>query len=427
MTKIKEIKAIEILDSRGNPTIKTTVFLSDKISAKAGVPSGASTGKSEAFELRDGDKKRYGGKGVLKAVENVNKIIAPKLIGVEVSAQQKIDDILVALDGTENKSLLGSNAILSVSMAVAKAGAKSKKTPLYQYLRQLALQKGMLLGESYKLPLPLMNVINGGAHANNNLSFQEFLIIPMPQGRKAKNYSFSQALECGTKIYHNLGEILTKNKKSTAVGDEGGYAPDFKANSEAIEFLVEAIKLSKYKPGGNVFLGLDVASTQLFKKGEYFLNGKQPYRPEKLVEYYAQLVAYYPIVYLEDPLEEESWENWSSLNEKIGKDVLVCGDDLFTTQTSRLAKGINEQAANSLIIKPNQVGTVSETLSTIKLAKESGTKVIISHRSGETLDAFISDLSVAVNAWGIKAGAPDRGERVAKYNRLLEIEAELNE
>lgn len=426
MTKIKNIKATEILDSRGNPTVKVNIFLTDGQHTHAAVPSGASTGANEAEELRDGDKKRYGGKGVLKAVSNVNNIIAEKLVGVDPTKQEKIDDILLALDGTQNKSNLGANAILAVSEAVAKAGAKAKKVPLYKHLRDLSNQWGIETGEEYKLPLPLMNVINGGAHANNNLSFQEFLIIPMPQGRKAKNYSFSDALETGTEIYHKLGEILKANKKSIAVGDEGGYAPDFKANTEAIEFLIEAIKTCRLKPGGNVFLGLDVASTQLFNKGEYSLNGKHPYKTEKLIEYYSQLVAYYPIIYLEDPLEEESWSDWISLTEKIGDKILVCGDDLFTTQSNRLARGINELAANSLIIKPNQVGTVSETLTTIKLARETGFKIIISHRSGETLDAFISDLAVAVNAWGLKAGAPDRGERVAKYNRLLEIEAELN-
>jgi len=413
MSKISKITAREILDSRGNPTIEATVEVSNGKLGKAAVPSGASTGKYEEKELRDKDG------GVSLAIKNIKTVIAEKLVGFDVEeGQEAADEAMVELDGTPNKSCLGENAILAVSLALARAAAASKKLPLFQYLREFAIAEGSEV-RGWQFPKPLFNILNGGAHAQNNLSIQEFMIIP--------HFSkFHEALEAGDKIYHVLGEILKSKKLSTGLGDEGGFAPNLKNNTEAIELLVEAIKKAGFNAGKNVSLGLDVAASELYSKSGYKLNGKGMLSAPKMADHFAQVAAYYPIEYLEDPLAEDDWDGWKEITEKLGDRLLISGDDLFVTQTARLAKGINEKAANAIIIKPNQVGTLTETISCVKMAKDAGFKTIVSHRSGETDDDFIADLAVAVGAWGIKAGAPARGERVAKYNRLLEIEEELD-
>ncbi len=414
MSKIKEIKAGEILDSRGNPTLEVRVTLDSGDMGITSVPSGASTGKYEALELRDGNPERYEGMGVLKAVKNINTIISEKLIGAEAENQKEIDSVLINLDGTPNKSKLGANAILGVSLAVCRAATKASNLPLYDYLRQLSA----ISNQQSAFPIPMFNILNGGVHASNKLSIQEFMIVP-------KFDSFALNLEAGSEIYHNLKAVLKEKGLGSGIGDEGGFAPHLDKNTEAIELILEAIKKAGFKAGKNVLLALDIASTQFYKNGKYSLNGDRLIA-EDLISLYIQWTAYYPIISIEDGLAEDDWGGWKILTEKLGDKIMLVGDDLFVTQTNRLSRGINEKSANGLIIKPNQVGTLSETLATIKMAHDAGYKIIISHRSGETNDDFIADLAVGVGAPYIKAGAPARSERLAKYNRLLEIEEEIN-
>ncbi|ABV33383.1 Phosphopyruvate hydratase [Pseudothermotoga lettingae TMO] len=410
--EIVDVKAREVLDSRGNPTVEVEVFLEDGTQASAIVPSGASTGKFEALELRDKEK-RYLGKGVLKAVKNVNEIIAPKIIGINVFEQVLIDQTMLELDGTDNKSKLGANAILGVSMAVARAAAQSLYLPMYQYLG----------GPNAKvLPVPFMNVINGGKHADNNLDIQEFMIVP------AGAPSFSEALRCGAEVFHTLKKILHGSGHVTSVGDEGGFAPNLSSNEEAIKVLIEAIKSAGYEPGKDVFIALDSAASSFYdaETGKYEIDGTKK-TTEELVDYYTNLVNKYPVISLEDPLDEEDWEGFVKLTEKIGKRVQIVGDDLYVTNVKRLQKGVQMKATNSILIKLNQIGTVTETLDTIEYAKQHGMTCVVSHRSGETEDTFIADLAVATNCGMIKTGSLSRSERIAKYNRLLRIEEELAE
>jgi enolase len=418
--KIKNIQAREILDSRGNPTIEVKVELINGVIAKDSVPSGASTGEHEALELRDGDKKRFGGKGVLKAVNNIEKIIAPKLTGVDVRQQIKIDTIMLNLDATENKNKLGANAILGVSLACARAAAVSLKMPLYKYLRQTFKLKE----KNWKLPLPMMNIINGGKHADNSLTIQEFMIVP-------RAASFAKRVRIGSEVFMALKKLLKDAGHQTLVGDEGGFAPNLKNNEDALKFIVAAIKKAGYKPGQDVGLGVDLALSEYYddKTGEYFLNSKnkkQSVSPDSLIKTLDSWLKKYPIISYEDPLAEDDWLNWVKLNGYLGDRVNLVGDDLFVTNVERLQFGIENNAANSILIKLNQIGSLTETIEAISLAKKHNYKVIISHRSGETDDTFISDLAVAVNADFIKAGSLSRFERVCKYNRLMEIEEELS-
>jgi len=411
---IREVLAREILDSRGNPTIEVDVVLEDGIVGRAAVPSGASTGAREALELRDKDPKRYGGKGVRKAVAHVDGVIGPALAGIEVFNQVFIDTALVEMDGTATKSKLGANAMLGVSMAVARAAAEWLGLPLYRYLGGV---------NTKDLPVPMMNVLNGGAHADNNVDVQEFMIIPVGAA------SFSEALRWGVECYHALKTVLKKRSLSTAVGDEGGFAPNLRSNEEALEALVEGIVRAGYKPGKDVVLGLDVAASELFARGKYRLEAEK--RPEKsrddLVSLYASWVKKYPIASIEDGMAEGDWQGWKLLTEALGGRVQLVGDDVFVTNPEILAKGIEEGIANSVLIKLNQIGTVTETLDCIRMALRAGYTCVVSHRSGETEDSIISDLAVALNLGQIKTGAPCRGERVAKYNQLLRIEEELGE
>ena len=416
---ITDIFAREILDSRGNPTVETEVTLAGEYSARASVPSGASTGRYEAVELRDGEE-RYLGLGVQKAVENVNVKILPLLRGANGLEQRAIDKMLIEADGTENKSSLGANAILSVSMAVARAAAKALRIPLYQYLGGACPKT---------LPIPMMNVINGGKHAKNALDFQEFMIVP------AGAQSFSEALRMGTEVYHSLKLILKKQNLSTGVGDEGGFAPDLKDASEVFKILQEAVAQAGYQPGKDIFFAMDAAASELYKEdtkvyefpGESKMKGQRISRKAKvLIEYYEDLVDEFPIISIEDGLSEDDWEGWEEMTRTLGSKVQLVGDDLFVTNTKKLKLGIQKQAANAILIKLNQIGTVSEALDAIEMAHRNGFRTVISHRSGETEDTFIADLSVAVNAGQIKTGAPCRTERVAKYNELLRIEEQLN-
>lgn len=416
---ITDIFAREILDSRGNPTVEAEVVLGGKYSARASVPSGASTGRYEAVELRDGEE-RYLGLGVRKAVENVNVKIAPLLQGVNGLEQRAVDKMLLEADGTENKTSLGANAILSVSMAVARAAANALNIPLYQYLGGI---------RPSVMPIPLMNIVNGGKHAKNSLDFQEFMIVPA--GAK----SFSQGLRMGTEIYHSLKILLKKNKLSIGVGDEGGFAPDLADASAVFKILQEAIDAAGYEPGKDVFFAMDAAASELYneKAGVYEFPGESKMKGQKisrkskvLIEYYEDLVNEFPIISIEDGLDEEDWEGWSELTKVLGNRIQLVGDDLFVTNTKKLKVGIQKCAANAILIKLNQIGTVSEAMDAIELAHRSGYRTVISHRSGETEDTFISDLAVAVNAGQIKTGAPCRMERVAKYNELLRIEEQLN-
>ena len=409
--EIIDVRAREVLDSRGNPTVEAEVTLDDGTVGRAIVPSGASTGKFEALELRDGDKSRYKGKGVLKAVKNVNEVIAPKLIGVNVFDQVLIDKILLELDGTENKSKLGANAILAVSMATARAGAEYAGEPLYRYLGGVSARV---------LPVPFMNVINGGKHADNNLDIQEFMIVP------AGAPSFREALRYGAEVFHTLKKILHEEGHVTAVGDEGGFAPNLKSNEEAIQVLIKAIEEAGYKPGEDVFIALDSAASSFYKDGKYFVDGKEM-SADELIDYYVSLVGKYPIISIEDPFDEEDWEAFVKFTEKVGDKVQVVGDDLYVTNVKRLSKGIEMNATNSILIKLNQIGSVTETLHTIDVAKKAGMSYIISHRSGETEDTFIADLAVATGSGMIKTGSLSRSERIAKYNRLLRIEEELGD
>jgi len=409
MATIVEVFAREILDSRGNPTVEVEVITESGFSGLAQVPSGASTGKFEAVELRDGDRKRYNGKGVRKAVKNVEEKIAPEIIGLDVRDQALIDQLLIELDGTPNKKRLGANAILGVSLAVAKAGAEATGLPLYAYIGGVGART---------LPVPLMNIINGGAHADNNLDIQEFMIVP------AGAPSFSESLRMGAEVFHTLKSILHKRGLSTAVGDEGGFAPSLSSNSEAIELILEAIKKAGYKEGKDVFIALDVASTELYKRGKYTIEGKT-LNSEEMVEYLEGLVNNYPVVSIEDGMAEEDWKGWKLLTERLCSKTQLVGDDLFVTNTERLARGIKEFVANSILIKLNQIGTLTETLEAVEMAHKAGYTTIISHRSGETEDTTISDVSVAVNSGQIKTGSLSRTDRLAKYNQLLRIEEEL--
>ena len=409
---ITDIIAREIMDSRGNPTVEVDVTLEDGTLGRAAVPSGASTGIFEAVELRDGDKTRYLGKGVLKAVENVNEIIAPEVIGMNVYDQVGVDQAMIELDGTPNKGKLGANAILGVSMAVAKAAAISLGLPLYQYLGGF---------NAKQLPVPMMNILNGGAHADNNVDIQEFMIMPV--GAE----SFAEALRMCAEIYHTLKSVLKGRGLNTAIGDEGGFAPNLASNEQALEVIVEAINKAGYKPGEQVCLALDVASSEIYKDGKYDLAGEGVVKTAaEMVEFYAQLVEKYPIISIEDGMAEDDWEGWALLTEKLGKKIQLVGDDLFVTNTERLSRGIESGTANSILIKVNQIGTLTETFDSIEMAKRAGYTCVISHRSGETEDATIADIAVAVNAGQIKTGAPTRTDRVAKYNQLLRIEEELS-
>jgi enolase len=408
---IEAVGAREILDSRGNPTVEVEVLLDDGIVQRAAVPSGASTGAFEAYELRDGDKSRYGGKGVLKAVNAVIDELGPAIEGLEASEQRLIDEVLIQTDGTENKSRTGANAILGVSLAVAKAAADSADLPLYRYLG----------GPNARvLPVPLFNVINGGEHADNGIDMQEFFLAPI--GAE----SFSESLRWGAEVYQVLKKELQAAGYATGLGDEGGFAPDLPSNREGLDFLVKAIEKAGFTPGSQIALGLDVAATEFFNDGVYRLDNKD-WTAEQLTDYYVDLVDSFPIVTIEDALAEDDWENWTALTERLGKKVQLVGDDLFVTNPSRLADGIKRGAANSLLVKVNQIGTLSETLDAIDLAHRSGYTTMLSHRSGETEDTTIADLAVAVNAGQIKTGAPARSERVAKYNQLLRIEEDLGD
>ncbi len=411
MGEIVQIRAREILDSRGNPTLEVEVWLEGGAFGRAAVPSGASTGTHEALELRDKDESRYHGKGVLRAVENVNNIIASELIGMESTAQAEIDALLIELDGTENKRRLGANAILGVSMAVAQASAQEVGLPLYAYLGGVG---------ATVLPVPLMNVINGGVHADNDLDIQEFMIVPLGAP------SFSEALRYGAETYHTLKKVLKEKGYRTSVGDEGGFAPEVKNTKEALEILVQAIEKAGYRPGEDIALALDAAASEFFKEGQYVLAGEgKTLSAEELVSFYAELIEEFPIISLEDGCAEDDWDGWKILNERLGNKIQLVGDDIFVTNISRLTRGITQKVANAILIKLNQIGTVTETLEAIRLAQTSAWRTVISHRSGETEDTFIADLAVAVNSGQIKTGAPARSERVAKYNQLLRIEEDL--
>ncbi|MBW6509961.1 MAG: phosphopyruvate hydratase [Desulfuromonadales bacterium] len=414
MSEIIDIYAREILDSRGNPTVEVEIALETGVIARAAVPSGASTGEREALELRDGDKSRYLGKGVLKAVEHVNEIIAVELQGWEASDQIGIDRKLLELDGTDFKSKLGANALLGVSMACAKAAAEDAGLPLYQYIGGI---------NAKELPLPMMNIINGGEHADNNVDIQEFMIMPV--GAE----SFKEALRMGAEIFHALKKVLKSKGYNTAVGDEGGFAPDLKSNEEALEVIVEAIKTAGYKPGEDILLALDVAASELYKDGKYNLaNEKQPLKTAaELVAFYEDLVERYPIISIEDGMAENDWDGWKLMTEKLGNKIQIVGDDLFVTNTKILKEGIDKGIANSILIKVNQIGTLTETLDAIEMAKRAGYTAVISHRSGETEDTTIADLAVATNAGQIKTGSLCRTDRVCKYNQLLRIEDELED
>lgn len=409
-TKISKIIGREIMDSRGNPTVEVDVTLADGSIGRAAVPSGASTGVHEALELRDGDKSRYGGKGVLKAVANVNNVLAKKLKGKEAAEQAELDAFMIELDGTPNKGKLGANAILGVSMAAAKAVANSKGMPLYRYIGG---QKACIL------PIPMMNIINGGAHADNNVDLQEFMV--MPTGACC----FREGLRMGAEVFHNLKKILHAKGLATSVGDEGGFAPDLKSNEEALEVIMQAIEAAGYKPGKDAKIALDPASSEFFKDGRYVLEGEQTEKIKsgaEMADFYAKWVSKYPIVSIEDGMAEDDWDGWKKLTDKIGKKIQLVGDDLFVTNTKRLKEGIDKGIANSILIKVNQIGTLTETLDAIKMAKKAGYTAIMSHRSGETEDTTISHLAVATGVGQIKTGSTSRTDRVAKYNELLRIE-----
>ncbi len=413
-TTIKKITAREILDSRGNPTVEATVVLESGASGTASVPSGASTGTHEALELRDGATKRYGGKGVLRAVKNVNTIIANHLFGNDASNQRRIDKMMLDLDGTENKKKLGANAILAVSLACARASASVLNMPLYKYIRQTFGLKE----SGWRMPIPTMNVLNGGRHADNNLSIQAFMIVPLHK-------QFSERVRMGSQIFHSLAAILNQKGLSTAVGDEGGFAPDLLNNERALQLLVQAIKSAGFVPGKHVFISLDMAASEFFRHGRYYFESKkQGYTAEKMMRVLEGWIKKYPLLSVEDGLAEDDWENWAILTKQFGKKLTLIGDDLFVTNTKRLQKGITEKVANAILIKVNQIGTLSETIDAIYLAKKNNYKVSVSHRSGETADTFIADLAVAVNAEFIKSGSMSRSERVEKYNRLMKIESE---
>ena len=414
MTTISEVIAREILDSRGNPTLEADVILESGAMGRAAVPSGASTGEHEALELRDGDKSRYLGKGVLNAVENVNEKIGPEIIGLDATDQRTIDEVMTDLDGTDNKGSLGANAILGVSMAVAKAAADAVGLPLYRYLGGV---------NAHVLPVPMMNILNGGAHADNNVDIQEFMIMPL--GAE----TFSEGLRMGAEVFHSLKKVLSQKGLNTAVGDEGGFAPNLGSNEEAVQVILQAIEAAGYTPGEDVCLAIDAAASSFYKDGLYRLAAEaQPDKSaEDLVKFYCDWVDKYPIVSIEDGLDENDWEGWKVLNEALGRRVQIVGDDLYVTNVERLARGIEENVSNSILIKLNQIGTVTETLDTIAMAIRNGWTAVVSHRSGETEDTTIADLVVATNTGQIKTGSLCRSERVAKYNRLLRIEEDLGD
>lgn len=414
-TEIKKIVSREILDSRGNPTLETKVYLQGGAVGKAAVPSGASTGAHEAVELRD-NTKRFGGKGVLKAVKNVNTTIAKSLVGQDASKQREIDERMIELDGTDNKKKLGANAILSVSLACARAAAKAKKKPLYKYIRSAY----SLPEKKWRMPIATMNILNGGRHADNNLSCQEFMIIPIHK-------KFSERVRMGSQIFHSLKAILNDKGYATSVGDEGGFAPDLLNNERAIQLILKAIQISGFEPGKHVYLGFDIAASEFYRKGKYyFTSPSQASTADKMIRILDSWVRKYPILSIEDPLAEDDWENWTILTKKMGKKVTIVGDDLFVTNVERIQKGIDEKVGNAVLIKLNQIGTLSETIDAIYLAKKNGYKTSVSHRSGETADTFIADLAVAVNSEFIKTGSMSRSERIEKYNRLMEIEEEVS-
>jgi len=411
MATIENIKAREILDSRGNPTLEVEVGLADGTTGRAAVPSGASTGKHEAVELRDGDASRFNGLGVLKAVANVNETIAAVIIGMLATEQAVIDQKLIELDGTDNKSRLGANTILGISLAVAHAAAEFLSMPLYRYLGGVA---------TYTLPLPMMNILNGGKHAANSTDFQEFMIVP------AGAHSFSHALQIGTEIYHCLKRVLKDKELDTNVGDEGGFAPSLPSNKQAVEAVVSAIEKAGYKPGKDCFIALDPAASEFYKDGKYILTKEgATLSSNEMVDYYVKWVSGYPIISIEDGMAEDDWSGWQLLSERLGSKIQLVGDDLYATNVNRLSRGIKLKASNSILIKPNQIGTLTETIAAIKMAQQAGWTAVISHRSGETEDTTIADLAVGLNTGLIKAGAPCRSERTAKYNRLLRIEDEL--
>jgi enolase len=411
MSKIKSIYAREVIDSRGNPTVEADVLIDSGVMGRAAVPSGASTGSLEAVELRDGDAKRYLGKGVRQAVSNVNTEIQSALVGMDCFAQEAIDVRMIELDGTKNKGRLGANALLSVSLAVAKAAAAEKQTPLYRYLHS---------GDTFILPVPMMNIINGGEHADNSVDMQEFMIVPTGAS------CISDAIRYGAEVFHALKSVLHKKGLNTAVGDEGGFAPDLKSNIEAVEAILQAIEIAGFKVGADIHLGLDVASTEFYKNGKYELQSEgKSFDSNQFVDYLVDWVNQYPIITIEDGVAEDDWEGWKLLTEKIGNKVQLVGDDLFVTNTEILQKGIELGVANSILIKVNQIGTLSETLAAIKMAHAANYTAVVSHRSGETEDVTIADLAVATNAGQIKTGSLSRSDRVAKYNQLIRIEEEL--
>ncbi|MBI2974708.1 MAG: phosphopyruvate hydratase [Deltaproteobacteria bacterium] len=417
MSKIKSIHAREILDSRGNPTVEVDVVAENDICGRASVPSGASTGVHEAVELRDGDKKRYNGKGVTKAAANVNTEIAKLLIGKSVLDQRFLDDAMIKLDGTKNKSRLGANAILGVSMAAAKAASQTRKMPLYKYIAELF---GMSK-DGFVLPVPMMNILNGGQHADNNVDIQEWMIMPVGASK------FSEAIRIGVEVFHSLKNVLKEKKYSTSVGDEGGFAPNLKSNQEALDVIMQAINSAGYKAGKDVLLAIDSAASSFFENGIYKMEAEE--KPEKtaaeMIEWYKKIADKYPLVSIEDGLAEDDWDGWETLTEELGKKVQLVGDDIFVTNPERFQQGLDRRTANSILIKLNQIGTLTETLSTMKMARKADYTTVISHRSGETEESFIADLAVGTNAGQIKTGSASRTDRIAKYNQLLRIEEDL--
>ncbi len=413
MPFIEDVIAREVLDSRGNPTVEVEVYTESGAFGRATIPSGASTGEHEAIELRDGDEERFMGKGVLKAVENVNEIIAPEIEGMNVLNQRAIDLLMLELDGTENKEKLGANAILGVSLAVVKAAADYLNIPLYQYIGGV---------NAHILPVPQMNILNGGKHADNNVDLQEFMIAPI--GAE----SFKEALKMGAETYHTLKKVLKEKGYSTSVGDEGGFAPNLKTNEEPLQLIVEAIEKAGYEPGVDIYIALDPAASEFFKNGKYVLKAEnKELSAEEMVDYYEKLVEKYPIYSIEDGLAEDDWEGWQILTDRLGDKIQLVGDDIFVTNTKRLDQGIELGVANSILIKLNQIGTLTETIETVEMAKTAGYSAVVSHRSGETEDTIIADFTVAMNTGQIKTGAPCRIDRVAKYNQLLRIEEELGD
>ena len=414
MTRITGTQAREILDSRGNPTVEVDVYLSSGVVGRAAVPSGASTGEHEAVELRDGENDRYLGKGVQQAVTNVNDAIAPELLGLDALNQREIDHTMCALDGTPNKGRLGANAILGVSLAVAKAAAEALELPLYRYIGG---------ANAHVLPLPMMNILNGGSHADNNVDIQEFMVMPLGGS------TFSESLRMGTEVFHSLKKVLKEKKLNTAVGDEGGFAPNLKSNTEALEVILEAIENAGYKPGKDMGIAIDAASSEFYKDGKYILAAEK--KSEKsvadMIELYKGWVEKYPILSIEDGLDENDWDGWKKLTKSLGKKIQLVGDDLFVTNTDYLARGIKKGVANSILVKVNQIGTLTETLEACQMAHRAGYTTVISHRSGETEDATIADIAVAINAGQIKTGSASRSDRIAKYNQLLRIEEELGD